>query len=197
VGPNKRKYNPWLNQCLENPNSISIACLQSYANFYLDPWTGVQHDVFDRALDILSPGHQPRHLVVMTHLLPLCPRWWFRILWVPTMRSTWCKDVLNQMDWRRTLMSTPYLLQLMIMSSGRIRRFSMPIFGWSPLPRNKPGGSIRKLAMRSLWLSMIQKPYSCRRRSFSSLIFLKEKINKITFKTKCQNITKSHFRNYR
>lgn len=107
-----------------------------------------------------------------------------------------CKHVFHQTGWCQSVISTPYLLQLMIMSSGRIRRFSMPIFGWSPLPRNKPGGSIRKLAMRSLWLSMIQKPYSCRRRSFSSLIFLKEKINKITFKTKCQNITKSHFRNY-
>lgn len=54
---------------------------------YLNSWTGVQHDVFDRALNILSPGHQPRHLVVMTHLLPLRPGRWFRMFWVPTMRS--------------------------------------------------------------------------------------------------------------
>lgn len=85
------------------------------------------------------------------------------------------------MGWCCTVMNAPYLLQLTIMSSGRIRRFSMPILGWSPLPRNKPGGSIRKLAMRSLWLSITQKPYSCRRRSFSSLIFLrwkKESLNR-------------------
>lgn len=85
------------------------------------------------------------------------------------------------MGWCYTVMTAPYLLQLTIMSSGRIRRFSMPILGWSPLPRNKPGGSIRKLAMRSLWLSITQKPYSCRRRSFSSLIFFrweKESLNR-------------------
>lgn len=49
-----------------------------------------------------------------------------------------------------------YLLQLMMMSSGRMRLFSMPIFGWSPLPRKRPGGSIRKFPMRSLWLSIRQ-----------------------------------------
>lgn len=67
-----------------------------------------------------------------------------------------------------------HLLQLMIMSSGLMRRLSMPILGWSPRPRNRPGGSMRKLAIRSLWLSMIQKPYSCKRRSFASFIFYEE-----------------------
>lgn len=66
-----------------------------------------------------------------------------------------------------------YLLQFMMMSWGLMRRLSMPILGWSPRPRNRPGGSMRKLAIRSLWLSMIQKPYSCKRRSFSSFIFYK------------------------
>lgn len=65
----------------------------------------------------------------------------------------------------------------MIMSWGLMRRFNMPIFGWSPRPRNNPGGSMRKLAMRSLWLSMMQKPNCCKVRSFSSLIFWKAEIN--------------------
>lgn len=34
---------------------------------------------------------------------------------------------------------------------------------------------MRKLAIRSLWLSMMQKPYSCRRRSFSAFIFYNKK----------------------
>lgn len=64
-----------------------------------------------------------------------------------------------------------HLLQLIMMSSGLIRRFSMPIFGWSPRPRKRPGGSMRKFPILSLWLSMMQKPYSWMSRSFSSLIF--------------------------
>lgn len=34
---------------------------------------------------------------------------------------------------------------------------------------------MRKLAIRSLWLSIMQKPYSCKMRSFSALIFYMEK----------------------
>lgn len=43
-------------------------------------------------------------------------------------------------------------------SSGWILFFSMPCFGCSPLPRNRPGGSILKLPMRSLWWSSRQYP---------------------------------------
>lgn len=68
-------------------------------------------------------------------------------------------------------MSCAHLLQLMIISSGMIRLFSMPILGWLPRPRKSPGGSILKLAILSLWLSIIQKPYSFSNFSFSSLIF--------------------------
>lgn len=64
-----------------------------------------------------------------------------------------------------------HLLQLMMMSSGLMRLFSMPIFGWSPRPRKSPGGSMRKFPILSLWLSMMQNPYSCRILSLSSLIF--------------------------
>lgn len=66
-----------------------------------------------------------------------------------------------------------HLLQLIMISSGLMRRFSMPIFGWSPRPRKRPGGSMRKFPILSLWLSMMQKPYSWRSLSFSSLIFYK------------------------
>lgn len=52
--------------------------------------------------------------------------------------------------------SHSYLLQLMMTSSGWILFFSMPCFGCSPLPRNRPGGSILKLPMRSLWWSSRQ-----------------------------------------
>lgn len=54
---------------------------------YLDSRAGIQHDVFDRALDVLSPGHQPRHLVIMTHLLPLSSRWCFRNFRVPVIKG--------------------------------------------------------------------------------------------------------------
>lgn len=47
-------------------------------------------------------------------------------------------------------------------SSGWILFFSMPCFGCSPLPRNRPGGSILKLPMRSLWWSSRQYPNSSR-----------------------------------
>lgn len=53
-----------------------------------------------------------------------------------------------------------YLLQLIMTSSGITRRFSMPCFGWSPRPRNNPGGSILKLPIFSLCPSIMQKPYS-------------------------------------
>lgn len=39
---------------------------------------------------------------------------------------------------------------LMMMDSGGTRFFSKPILGCSPRPRNRPGGSMRKLASRSL-----------------------------------------------
>ena len=68
-------------------------------------------------------------------------------------------------------MNCAHLLQLMIISSGMIRLFNMPILGWLPRPRKSPGGSILKLAILSLWLSIIQKPYSFSNFSFSSLIF--------------------------
>lgn len=55
-----------------------------------------------------------------------------------------------------------HLLQFMMMSSGWILFFSMPCFGCSPLPRNRPGGSILKLPMRSLWWSSRQYPNSSR-----------------------------------
>lgn len=64
-----------------------------------------------------------------------------------------------------------HLLQLIMISSGLMRLFSMPIFGWSPRPRKSPGGSMRKFPILSLWLSMMQKPNSWRILSFSSLIF--------------------------
>lgn len=53
-----------------------------------------------------------------------------------------------------------YLLQLMITSSGWVLLFNMPCFGWSPLPRNRPGGSILKFPIFSLWPSIKQNPYS-------------------------------------
>lgn len=53
-----------------------------------------------------------------------------------------------------------HALQLMMMSSGWILFFSMPCFGCSPLPRKRPGGSILKLPMRSLWWSNRQYPNS-------------------------------------
>lgn len=70
-------------------------------------------------------------------------------------------------------MNCAHLLQLIIISSGMIRLFSMPILGWLPRPRKSPGGSILKLAILSLWLSITQKPYSFSNFSFSSLIFWK------------------------
>lgn len=73
--------------------------------------------------------------------------------------------------WDNSGSEITHLLQLIMISWGLMRLFSIPIFGWSPRPRKSPGGSMRKFPILSLWLSMIQKPYSCRSRSFSSLIF--------------------------
>lgn len=54
---------------------------------HLDPGTWIQHDVLDGALDVLCPRSQPGHLVVMSNLLPLCPGWRFRVLWVPEAKE--------------------------------------------------------------------------------------------------------------
>ena len=62
-----------------------------------------------------------------------------------------------------------YLLQLIITSSGWVLLFNIPCLGWSPLPRNNPGGSILKLPIFSLCPSIVQKPYSSNRAAFSSL----------------------------
>jgi len=43
----------------------------------------------------------------------------------------------------------PPLPQLITTSSGMTRRFSIPILGCSPRPRNRPGGSILKLPIFS------------------------------------------------
>ena len=48
----------------------------------------------------------------------------------------------------------------MIISDALILCFRRPIFGCSPRPRNKPGGSSRKLPIFSLWPSHRQNPYS-------------------------------------
>ena len=63
-----------------------------------------------------------------------------------------------------------YLLQLIITSSGMTRRFNIPCFGWSPRPRNRPGGSILKLPIFCLWPSIIQNPYSFWTFSLATLI---------------------------
>uniref|UniRef100_A0A182UH79 Uncharacterized protein n=1 Tax=Anopheles melas TaxID=34690 RepID=A0A182UH79_9DIPT len=67
--------------------------------------------------------------------------------------------------------------QLIMTSSGITRLFTRPIFGCSPRPRNKPGGSILKLPIFSLCPSITQMPYSfvsCSfaafRAAFSSLL---------------------------
>ena len=39
----------------------------------LEPGAGVEHDVLDLALDVLGPGGEPGHRVVVLHLLPLVP----------------------------------------------------------------------------------------------------------------------------
>lgn len=67
-----------------------------------------------------------------------------------------------------------YLLQLMMTSSGMILFFNMPCLGWSPRPRNKPGGSILKLPIFSLWPSIVQKPYSFWISSFFNFSAYKE-----------------------
>ena len=56
---------------------------------------------------------------------------------------------------------------LMITSSGMVLFLSFPCFGWSPRPRNKPGGSILKLPTLCLCPSIRQKPYSSKIFSFS------------------------------
>ncbi len=36
----------------------------------LDSGAGVEHDVFDGALNVLRPRHQPRDFIIMTNFLP-------------------------------------------------------------------------------------------------------------------------------
>lgn len=38
---------------------------------YLEFWVGIEHDVLNGALDVLSPAGQPCHSVVMSDLLPV------------------------------------------------------------------------------------------------------------------------------
>lgn len=72
-----------------------------------------------------------------------------------------------------------YLLQLIMTSSGMILFFNMPCLGWSPRPRNRPGGSILKLPIFSLWPSIVQKPYSFWISSFFNFSAYKKEIHKM------------------
>lgn len=115
-------------------------------------------------------GHLVVNLITKHNNNNLCPDFMF-LLYFASETGT----VKDQGSWGGDNgdKEISYLLQLIMMSSGLMRRFSMPIFGWSPRPRKRPGGSMRKFPILSLWLSMMQKPYSWRSRSFSSLIFYK------------------------
>lgn len=90
-------------------------------------------------------------------------------LWLKKKNTT-----RSEAEMSTTMARFTHLLQLIMMSSGLMRLFSMPIFGWSPRPRKRPGGSMRKFPILSLWLSMMQNPNSWRILSFSSLIFYRK-----------------------
>ena len=48
---------------------MSVGGFSLFAS-YLEFGVGVEHDVFDGALDVLRPAGQPRHSVVMPNLFP-------------------------------------------------------------------------------------------------------------------------------
>ena len=64
-----------------------------------------------------------------------------------------------------TLASCPMLI---VMSSGKMRAFRWPIFGCSPRPRKRPGGSTRKLPSFSLRPSTMAKQKGSSSLSFSA-----------------------------
>lgn len=47
-------------------------------SLYLKFGVGIKHDVFNGALDVLSPAGQPCHSVVMSNLLPVVTSRWHR-----------------------------------------------------------------------------------------------------------------------
>lgn len=116
----------------------------------------------DLYMEVLCTSSICKYCVIPKH---------YSIMWeiFPTTKNKGSTPI-SFLAWR---INCAHLLQLMIMSSGMIRLFSMPILGWLPRPRKSPGGSILKLAILSLWLSITQKPYSFSNFSFSSLIFWK------------------------
>lgn len=59
-----------------------------------------------------------------------------------------------------------------VMSSGRSRCLSVPFLGCSPRPRNKPGGSARKLPHFSCRPSIVAKIYGFSSASRSALILI-------------------------
>lgn len=73
----RKSYNlpiNWLQLFMTNVSVYlngSIFSVCSRLTAYLEFWVGIEHDVFNGALDVLSPAGQPRHSVVISNLLPV------------------------------------------------------------------------------------------------------------------------------
>lgn len=149
---------------------LLIISFHMHTSSYFIPLTTTVSSSFTSSPKMVLQGHLVVNLITKHDNNNLCPDFMFLLCFASETGT-----VKDQGSWGGDNgdKEISYLLQLIMMSSGLMRRFSMPIFGWSPRPRKRPGGSMRKFPILSLWLSMMQKPYSWRSRSFSSLIFYK------------------------
>lgn len=60
----------------------------------LNSGAGVEHDVFDGALNVLRPRHQPCDFVVMTNFLPPGAWGWFGVNWISEDNKQWVTVIL-------------------------------------------------------------------------------------------------------
>lgn len=120
----------------------------------LEGRSGGEEDVLDVAVDVLLPRREPRHLVVVDDVLPAVAG-----------RSWRDGDALADVD-RDLLGADARLFKRDEEDASQLtalpreddaeeratagRTLSMPVFGCSPRPRNRPGGSILKLPTFSL-----------------------------------------------
>mmetsp|Transcript_710 Transcript_710/g.1641 ORF Transcript_710/g.1641 Transcript_710/m.1641 type:complete len:201 (+) Transcript_710:1562-2164(+) len=111
--------------------TLPMCCLSSRALLYLAMSDWPFHDELAASITYFSsPLIESFHLA--SHVTVL--RW--------TTSAHLCSSPSPRSGTSGTLPSSPTLI---VMSSGMMRALRSPIFGCSPLPRNSPGGSTRKL----------------------------------------------------
>lgn len=121
-----------------------------------------QEHVLVIAVDVLSPGREPSHSVVVYDLLPFP---WHIRLWCGYALTNIDRDVLGS----HSVLHRPAYINMCHFDIPQYTTFREPFFGWSPRPLKRPGGSTRKLPTFSLRPSSTQWVNGASSVSFAAL----------------------------